>query len=572
MLTAFFALTTAIFAAIATYFSYREEKKTKEIRDQQKEIQRRIYELNLLSEITEKIGYSLNIENIAETIAISVENLFDLSTVSYAIIDRDKAIRIKTFIKEDVGLSYTQAVSKIIFDSISGLDEKLKDYQVSEAVNKNVSQGKVDTYFDTMPLSYFNIPLVVDNAFVGMINISSRYRGVYQDQDMSLLYKIINKAGKAIGRLHDVIETEKAKLDSMILSLPTGAILFGFGRGAFELAVINQAAKNFLHLEADSSINRVIGSFDPELKLIDKIKSVIAEKKSLIIKDIDVYGKTFTIYITPVFMHNTQNTIGVSLIMRDMTLEKKLEKMRADFTNMVVHELRAPLTAIKGASSLLLSSSLSADEEEKMMHIISDSARDMLGTISELLDVARVEEGKFAIRKVKSDLSVIAREHVEVFFYAAREKGTTINLEVAESLPQFFFDPGRIGQVINNLLSNSLKFTRQSGKIDIKIKAKEGQIQVKVADNGIGIPEAKLPLLFTKFGQIRQGFSREGSSGLGLFISRAIIESHGGKIWIESPVRNLNGKEEQGTAVYFMLPLITEEEKVSGVITRQFAN
>ena len=244
--------------------------------------------------------------------------------------------------------------------------------------------------------------------------------------------------------------------------------------------------------------------------------------------------------------------------------------------HVIVHELRAPITAIKGAASLLLSKSIGEADRDKMLHVIFDSSREMLARISEILDSAKVEEGKFAIKKVKSDLSVIIKEHIDVFSYAAKEKGIALIFEPTD-ISQFYFDPGRIGQVINNLISNSLKFTKQGGKIEVKIQAKGQEIQVEISDNGIGIPEGKKPLLFTKFGQIDHGVAsgpgEEESSGLGLFISKQIIEAHGGEIWIESPAfapplagASVGKEESVRTKVFFTLPFIQEEEPSSGVV------
>jgi len=247
--------------------------------------------------------------------------------------------------------------------------------------------------------------------------------------------------------------------------------------------------------------------------------------------------------------------------------EKTRDDVASERMHVIVHELRAPITAIKGAASLLLSKSIGEEERNKMLHVIFDSSREMLSRISEILDSAKVEEGKFIIRKVKSDLSVIIKEHIDVFSYAAAGKGVYLVFQPT-TIPQFFFDPGRIGQVINNLISNSLKFTKQGGKIEVKIQAKEAEIEVCVEDNGVGIPENKKVFLFTKFGQIDndgasgpEGLRPGGdeSSGLGLFITKQIVEAHGGKIWIES-------KEGQGTKVFFTLPFDQEKMQTAGSV------
>lgn len=588
----FFALTSVLLAALSAFLFYNGRKKLEDIGKKDREIERKAFELALLNEIAEKIGYSLNIEAVVETIAVSVQNLFELSTVSYALKDKDKTIRVKTFKKENIFNAYLSEVSKIIFNAMGEIDPKFRTYKIleypseflprtaishsssnvlTEKSARGLSEVNRQLYFDTVPLAYFNVPLVINNELVGMINISSRKKGVYQEADMTLLYKIVNTAQKAVGKLGDVIETEKGKLDSMILSLPAGAILFGFEKGTFSLSVINQAAKSFLKIQNEPDMAQVLRQFPQDMKLVENIKSIIADKKSIILHNIRIFDKSFSIFITPVFMHKSENIVGVSLILRDMTLEKNLQKIREDFTNMIVHELRAPLSAIKGASSLLLSSPLDKDEEKKMLRIISDSARDMLSAISELLDVARMEEGKLEIKKTESDLAAIVHDHLEVFSYAAREKQISITHDFGPHLVPFFFDPGRIGQVINNLISNSLKFTKTGGKIEIKIRRQDPLVEVVVSDNGIGIPQSKLSLLFTKFGQIGNVSGSEGStpiesgsSGLGLYISREIVEAHGGKIWMESEVG-------VGTKVHFTLPFAQEEKTQIGSM-QEYAN
>lgn len=224
-----------------------------------------------------------------------------------------------------------------------------------------------------------------------------------------------------------------------------------------------------------------------------------------------------------------------------------------DFTDMMIHELRAPTTAIRGAAALLLSNALGPEEKEKMPRLILDSANDMLATVSDFLDMSRIDEGKFKLNTAKSDLVKIISDHVDVFCYAAREKNININFDKNTKITQFFFDPIRIGQVINNLLSNSIKFTDQGGKIDIKVEEKDGNVVIEVDDTGIGIPETKKPMLFKKFGQINQRLGQGASSGLGLYISKEIVEAHNGKIWLES-------EESKGTKAYFSLPIVTEEK------------
>ncbi len=565
-----------VFAAIAAFFSYRYEKKAGKVTSQDREITRKVFELSLLQEITNKIGYSLNIENIAETIALTVENLFDLSTVSYAI-KEDGKIRIKTYTKEPVAAPYLSQLSKIIIAGMSSIDQGVNSLKTAETLvdfagkNPNVNPGDTVSQdaLNASPQTFFNIPLIINNKLVGMINISSKKKIKYPDEDTALLFKIVDTAQEAIQRLHGVIKTEESKLESLILTLPIGTLLFTVDQNEFKLSVINQAALDFLRLARDANLSEVLGRFGQDLELSSKVQHVFTSREKVTIPDAKVYDKDFAVFLSPVFApsidgaENTQDKlIGVALIMRDISPDKKLERVRADFTDMMMHELRAPLTAIRGAAALLLAGSLPPEDAKKMPRVILDSSNDMLSTVADFLDAAKIDEGKFKLNKMKVNIVKVIAEHVEVFTYAAREKNISITFDDKTAIPDFYFDQIRIGQVINNLISNSIKFSNEGGSINVKVEQKDHIIEVIVTDRGIGIPDSKKAILFTKFGQIDGNLERlrsaagrsSGSSGLGLFISHEIVEAHNGKIWLDST-------ENTGTVAHFTLPLITEEEK-----------
>lgn len=566
-----------VFAVIAAYFSYRYEKKSGRVTSQDHEIARKVFELSLLQDITKKIGYSLNIENIAETIALTAENLFDLSTVSYAIKDSNK-LRIKTYTKEPVASPYLSQLSKLIVAGMSSIETGINTYRTEETLvdfaSKNTPISPADAVsqdsLNASPQSFFNIPLIIDKRLIGMINISSKKKIKYHDEDTALLFKIVDTAQEAIQRLHKVIKTEESKLESLILTLPIGTLLFTVDQNEFKLSVINQAALDFLRLAPDANLSEVLGRFGQDLELSSKVQHVFTTREKVTIPDAKIYDKDFVVFLSPVFApqietdnnHSQNDLIGVALIMRDISPDKKLERVRADFTDMMMHELRAPLTAIRGAAALLLAGSLPPEDAQKMPRVILDSSNDMLSTVADFLDAAKIDEGKFKLNKMKANIVKVIAEHVEVFTYAAREKNISITFDNKTTIPDFYFDQIRIGQVINNLISNSIKFSNEGGSINVKVEQKDHLVEVIVTDRGIGIPDSKKAILFTKFGQIDGNLERlrsaagrsSGSSGLGLFISHEIVEAHEGKIWLDST-------ENTGTVAHFTLPLITEEEK-----------
>lgn len=568
MLVLLLVVTAIFFACLAIYFSFMDEQKEKKYKITERENKRQVFELSLLSSITEKIGYSLNLESVAEIIALTAENLFDISTVSYAIRTGSK-VKVKTITREAVGPQYLDEVSKIIAVSMTSIDSTVVSQNIENIPMSTVSDKPYDTLvsqqtLSALPVTYVNFPLIINNKLAGMINISSKKKVNYDESDVALLHKVIDTAQKAIEKLAEVIEIEESKLKSLILSLPSGTVMFTIKDNKYDVSVVNQAAKDFLKVSDGVDVAEIIGKFNKDLKIGEQIQSIFATKTAVMIEDVEVYGHHFKIFLNPVFnpsaihsqgQYNPLPLLGVALIMRDITAEKKLEKVRLDFTDMMVHELRAPATAIRGAAALLTSGMLPEADREKMPRLILDSANDMLTTVSDFLDVAKIDEGKFKLNNEKRDLAKIISEHVDVFSYAAKEKSLTINFDKNISIKESYLDPVRIGQVINNLLSNSIKFTDNGGKIDITIEEKDGQISVVVLDNGIGVPEVKKPLLFTKFGQINQRLGAGASSGLGLFISRQIVEAHGGKIWLESPVA-----DGHGTRVSFTLPIVTEQK------------
>lgn len=224
------------------------------------------------------------------------------------------------------------------------------------------------------------------------------------------------------------------------------------------------------------------------------------------------------------------------------------EKINDDFTNMVVHELRAPLTAIKDAARLIETDDgkLSKEEQNKLLRIISEQAEKLLAQVSSILDAAKIEAGQFTIEKKPSDLKKLLEERVEFFSPEAEKKGITIVSEI-EELPQILIDPARIEEVMNNLISNSLKFTQSGGKITVKATILEKQnITISVSDTGIGIPKEKQQQVFSKFFEVSNG-SRKGT-GLGLYITKGIIEKHGGLVEFESELG-------VGTTISFTLPV-----------------
>lgn len=548
--TLFIAVCALLLGALSIYSVKRLRRTENELKKKNNELQKRLYELSISQTVSNQIGYSLNIKTIIESIIETIEKVIEHSAISYALVE-DGTITCKLYEKDFLGPNFGNGLKK---EMLEKLYEKIpaKDYQIIESIQKEFLSS-TGLYVNEKPASVCTFPLVINHATVGVISIASVIPHAFSPEDDALLMRIVENTTAAVGNLEQVINTEKGKLDSFLFSLTSGAILFLMQKSDMKLSAINSAAKQFLHLGANTDATSVIAHFGMHYDLVTDVKDVAEKKESMLLKNIVIYDKYFKIYLNPVFLHDSQDVLGVSVTMEDVTFEREIEQIRETFTNMVVHELRAPLTSIKGASAMLIAGKLNADDTEKMLHIVHDSTERMLMDIGDVLDIAKLEAGKFTLNESTGDINALVSEKSLAFSFMAKERKITLESHIDTALPHITFDPQRIGQVLNNLLSNALKFTPDNGTITITTAVHNGQIEVSVHDTGLGVPAEKMALLFSKYGQLGAAVRHEGGTGLGLYISKGIIDSHGGKIWLES-------KEGQGTTVSFTLPIVVKPE------------
>ena len=232
------------------------------------------------------------------------------------------------------------------------------------------------------------------------------------------------------------------------------------------------------------------------------------------------------------------------------------KNLRDDYANIAVHELRAPLTSIKDSSELLLNHkyTLKDDEKEQFLKMINRQSHLLLDQVGSILDVAKLESGTFSLNRKPDTIDDLIYERIKIFPPQAERKNILLTCNIVNQLPPVNVDKVRIGQVLNNLISNSIKFTPEGGKIIVSASAIDNkdasQLQISVADTGHGIPKDKQGKIFTKFYQVKSDNGREekNGTGLGLYITKKIIDAHGGSISIDSD-------QGRGTIMTFTLPI-----------------
>jgi len=232
--------------------------------------------------------------------------------------------------------------------------------------------------------------------------------------------------------------------------------------------------------------------------------------------------------------------------------DAQIQKEQDDYIAMLVHDIRAPLSVVKGAVDIILHEAKNLTQEDitKLLNQVKDTADDLLSLVNDILDVSKIESGKFEIKKVPADLNLLLRSVADKFLSVSNQSNIKIKTNLDATLPKVSMDADKVERIMNNLLSNSLKFTPDGGEILISSKLDGNMVKVSIADTGIGISDAMKSKLFHKFVQAGKTSKSEGKgTGLGLTISKEIVELHKGKIWIED-------NKPTGSIFVFNLPLV----------------
>jgi signal transduction histidine kinase len=570
------ALFLALILAFYFYNSFR--KKKKEIIKEREEASRRIYELAILKELGERVGYSLNVEEILQIITGSLKQFLDYTAVAYIVISQDR-IKINTHLDKSVGKIFLSEMKTKMLASLSALTNQsfetvIMDEAVSGAiVIEEEQQQKVG--------SLFNIPLVINSKVAGVLTIAHLDKGLYKEEDMTILYKITNQASQAVSRLQEVVESEKGKLNAMVLSMADGVLMFDQD---YRVMVANPAVKKIINFKGDKdvSIFDFIDALGGKFDIRGKLEEVAAKKEIITSERINLGESFFEISVCPV-LHSSprgEELFGVVTVFHDITRDIELERVREEFASMIVHELRSPLDGVKKMIELMISGAISpeTDQFKEYLNLAYQSSGSMLELVNDILDFSKLQAGKFEVSKEDANPREVVENRVTFYKISAEAKKLSLSAAFSGNLPTLCqFDTQAVKQVLNNFISNSMKFTSQGGSILVsafvlnrgeelpgdfdrgayssfptvaEFKISMPSLCVVVSDTGIGIPEDQISELFHTYKQVKLGRAQDGSkgTGLGLVIAKGIAEAHGGTVGVAS-------KEGMGSSFFFTIPL-----------------
>ena len=425
------------------------------------------------------------------------------------------------------------------------------------------------------PMSFLLAPVLHQGKRVGTFYLSTKEGGqefIPEDEDTLVMFAAQAAMAIANARRYREERRARASLETLIDISPVGVVVFdattgapaSFNREAMRIVDrLRGPGQMLVDLLEVVTFRRADGrevslQEFPLTGLLSAGEKVHAEEIVLRVPD----GRSVTVLLNATPILSEDGAVeSVVVVMQDLAGVEELERLRAEFLAMVSHELRAPLTSIKGSAATVLESSADLDPAvvRQFFRIIGDQANHMNDLVSDLLDVAGIETGTLAVSPEPAEVAALVDRARNAFGSSGGRNSLTIDLE--PDLPLVLADRRRVVQVLGNLLSNAARHSPEGSVIRVSVVREGVHVAVSVSDEGRGIPAERLPHLFRKFTRMPSG-EQGGDTGLGLAICKGIVEAHGGRIRAESDGPGL------GARFTFTLPTMETSRKRRGVSGR----
>jgi len=349
-------------------------------------------------------------------------------------------------------------------------------------------------------------------------------------------------------------EGEREKTEAIINSFSDGLLVFD---QEDNLILVNPMAENYFGVKKEEIINQAATSLAdyPQFKPLNLLLKAKVKNDSR--QDLEL-NPSLIADVSIVKMKKGTSGVGYFIVLHDITREKIVEKLKTEFVSISAHQLRTPLSAIKWTLRMLLDGDMGkiSKEQEEFLNRTYRSNERMIDLVNSLLNVTRIEEGRFLYKPTLIDVGEMVRALIESYRIEIEKKKIKFQFKKpAKFLPQIWGDAEKIQLAFQNLIDNAIRYTLSGGKVEISLRQIKGMIEFKVEDEGVGIPENQQERLFTKFfrGSNVMRLDTEGT-GLGLFITKNVVEAHGGKIEFKS-------KENKGSTFWIFLPIKKESGK-----------
>lgn len=351
-----------------------------------------------------------------------------------------------------------------------------------------------------------------------------------QKDEIGELGAAFNRMGMQIKHHVEVINQEKEQLSNILSSMTDAVITFNKDAS---ILLSNPPADELIRRWSPMSAS----SDEPLPSALYHMLEHMLENEEELEEEFELDAHYYSVSLS--LLYSKDVVRGAVAVIRDMTEQHRLEKLRSDFIANVSHELRTPIAMLQGYSEAILDGVVETEEDKnEMIRVISDESNRMGRLVTELLDLARLESGYLRIYQSPVQIAASVERMTTKFSQRAREKN--IQLAYTSTVPfetELFVDEDRIEQVLTNLIDNALRHTAEGGKVDVHVADANESVKITIEDTGYGIPKEDLPYVFERFYKADKARTRgKGGTGLGLAIAKNIIDRHEGEIRVFSEV------------------------------------
>jgi len=432
----------------------------------QKELKQKYEELNVIRKVAEEVGYTLDLKKVLDILSKSIGRLIDYTSVCYMLFEKEKGeVLFNAYLGQTVGPSYLNAIKKSAQEAF----QALAPGQVARDLEAHYFGKKIDNESEVRALSFFNVPMIVQDKILGMLNIASTKPDLYRQKEMEPVYTIVSQASLAIVRLRELIASEHSRLKDLVESMTNGVLMFDIDK---KVVIANPVMKKIVQLEDDKVgfsdflkvFKEAVQVIDREEKAIDMsvtIDKVLSSAETVYFEEVSLKNKFFEIFVTPVRDYR-QQIFGGTIILHDITHRKKVEMRMTEFVSIASHQLRTPLTAIKLFVEMLANEEVGklGEKQKDYMDNVQQSTERMIKLVNELLNVSRLEAGRLRIEPRLIQLEKFIREIINALKpEAATRKCEVIFRKPRKKLAKIPIDPSLIRQVIRNLVSNAIHYS-----------------------------------------------------------------------------------------------------------------
>ena len=498
------------------------------------QLQARVNELETLIRLGRSVTSSLDLDEVLRLIVDSAVEVTGSEEGSLLLVDEltgDLYMRASRNFNNDFVNTFRLPVQDSLAGSVLRTGEPV-------ILDEGTPQ-KIKTAYLVHSLIY--VPLKLKDQVIGILGIDNRHTRVsFRQKDVLLLSTMAEYAVIAIenARLFTETKNEKNKLDTVIGEIEDGVLVLDQDH---RVILINQMALQALDINFPINPGVPIQAIVENQELLDLILH-IETKVSHQIEITTANEHVFSVQLTPI------HSVGLAITLHDITYLKKLDRIKSDFVNTVSHDLRSPLTAILGYADLIERTGEINDLQKEFISRIQTSVQNITSLVDDLLNLGRIESG-FDTRKEMIDLETTIRHSIDDLYSRIKSRNQRLSYSNQEKIPPIFANQIQIRQLLDNLITNACKYSPEETTINIETIVEQKQVIIRISDQGIGIPPMDVPFIFDKFYRSGNISKETPGSGLGLAIVKSIVESHQGRIWVDSTV----GK---GSVFTIVLPLI----------------